>query len=106
MRRPTPENCNLRSNSSSATAVNIRVHVAAYHERTMVAAQPNSFLWRWTMAFTGVGSTMLGPLLPHLLPFWRIHDHEGGMLVASLFLGSFSGTLAMSERLERCLRRG
>ncbi|HEY4379422.1 MAG TPA: MFS transporter [Acidobacteriaceae bacterium] len=72
----------------------------------MVALPANSALWRWTMAFTGVGSTMLGPFLPHLLAYWRIHDHEGGMLVASLFLGSFLGTLAMSERLGDCLNRG
>jgi MFS transporter, FHS family, glucose/mannose:H+ symporter len=72
----------------------------------MVAARANSHLWRWTMAFTGVGSTMLGPFLPHLLTYWSISDREGGMLVASLFLGSFSGTLAMSDHLEQCLRRG
>jgi fucose permease len=49
---------------------------------------------------------MLGPLLPRLLVHWQIHDREGGMLVASLFLGSFFGTLAMSESLHRSLRRG
>ncbi len=58
------------------------------------------------MALTGVGSTMLGPLLPRLLVHWQIHDREGGMLVASLFLGSFCGTLAMTESLHRSLRRG
>jgi FHS family glucose/mannose:H+ symporter-like MFS transporter len=58
------------------------------------------------MAVTGIGSTMLGPLLPHLLAYWHIDDHQGGMLVASLFLGSFSGTLAISDPLDRCLRRG
>lgn len=58
------------------------------------------------MAFTGVGSTMLGAFLPGLLVHWQIHDHQGGMLVASLFLGSFAGTLSISEHLDRCLRRG
>jgi MFS transporter, FHS family, glucose/mannose:H+ symporter len=59
-----------------------------------------------TMAFTGIGSTMLGPFLPRLLVLWRLQDRQAGMLVASLFLGSFSGTLAMSDSLDRCLRRG
>ena len=58
------------------------------------------------MAFTGVGSTVLGPFLPQLLGKWRLHDHQGGMLVACLFLGSFSGTLMLSHRLEHSLRRG
>lgn len=52
------------------------------------------------MAFTGVGSTMLGAFLPGLLVHWQIHDHQGGMLVASLFLGSFAGTLSISEHLD------
>lgn len=72
----------------------------------MRAGAPNSPVWMITMAFSGVGSTMLGPLLPHLLAQWHLHDHQGGMLVACLFLGSFSGTLSLSRRLDYSLRRG
>jgi MFS transporter, FHS family, glucose/mannose:H+ symporter len=71
--------------------------------RTAGASSP---VWRFTMAFTGVGSTMLGPFMPQLLAKWRLHDHQGGMLVACLFLGSFSGTLLLSNRLDRSLRWG
>ena len=49
---------------------------------------------------------MLGPFLPHLLVQWLLRDHQVGMLVASLFLGSLSGTLLLSDRLESSLRRG
>jgi FHS family glucose/mannose:H+ symporter-like MFS transporter len=63
-------------------------------------------IWRLIMAFTGVGSTALGPLLPYLFGQWHLHDHQAGMLVGCLFLGSFAGTLAMSRHLRRCLRRG
>lgn len=58
------------------------------------------------MAFTGIGSTMLGPFLPRLSSLWRLHDHQAGMLVSCLFLGSFSGTIFLSRRLERSLQRG
>ena len=72
----------------------------------MAEERPSVGIWRWTMAFTGVGSTMLGPFLPRLLVLWPIQDRQAGMLVASLFLGSFSGTISMSQQLDRCLRRG
>ena len=72
----------------------------------MAEERPSVGIWRWTMAFTGVGSTMLGPFLPRLLVLWPIQDRQAGMLVASLFLGSFSGTISMSRQLDRCLRRG
>lgn len=75
-------------------------------EGKMIRAGVDSSVWRLTMAFTGIGSAMLGPLLPHLLVQWQLRDHQAGMLVASLFLGSFSGTLLLSERLESSLRRG
>jgi FHS family glucose/mannose:H+ symporter-like MFS transporter len=65
-----------------------------------------SLIWTVTMTATGMGSTMLGPFLPHLLSYWNIHDRQGGMLVAALFLGSFSGTLALPDRLDRSLHRG
>jgi FHS family glucose/mannose:H+ symporter-like MFS transporter len=58
------------------------------------------------MAFTGVGSTMLGPFLPHLSEQWRLHDHQAGILVSCLFLGSFSGTMLLSRHLDGCLRQG
>jgi fucose permease len=75
-------------------------------ESAMPKIEATSPIWRLVMAFTGVGSTMLGPLLPHLLGQWRLHDHEAGMLVGCLFLGSFAGTLTMSQHLRRCLQRG
>jgi MFS transporter, FHS family, glucose/mannose:H+ symporter len=75
-------------------------------ECKMIRAGTGSSVWRFTMAFTGIGSTMLGPFLPHLLVQWQLHDHQAGMLVASLFLGSFSGTLLLSEHIASSLRRG
>lgn len=72
----------------------------------MAGERPSIGIWRWTMAFTGVGSAMLGPFLPRLLVLWPIQDRQAGMLVASLFLGSFSGTMFMPRQLERSLRRG
>jgi MFS transporter, FHS family, glucose/mannose:H+ symporter len=72
----------------------------------MIRARAGSSVWRFTMAFTGIGSTMLGSFLPHLLAQWHLHDHQAGLLIGSLFLGSFSGNLLVSNRLESSLRRG
>ena len=75
-------------------------------EFPMPKIEATSPLWRLVMALAGVGSTLLGPLLPHLFGQWDLHDHQAGMLVGCLFLGSFAGTLTMSQHLQRCLRRG
>jgi MFS transporter, FHS family, glucose/mannose:H+ symporter len=72
----------------------------------MSKIEATSPVWRWIMAFTGVGSTALGPLLPHLFGQWHLHDRQAGLLVGCLFLGSFAGTLTMSQHLRQCLRRG
>jgi FHS family glucose/mannose:H+ symporter-like MFS transporter len=68
--------------------------------------EATSPLWCLVMAFAGVGSTLLGPLLPSLLEQWHLHDGQAGRLAGCLFLGSFAGTLTMSQHLRRCLRRG
>lgn len=68
--------------------------------------QAPAVVWLLTMAFTGIGSAMLGSFLPQLLIEWRITDQQAGMLVAALFLGSFAGTLTMAQELGRCVRRG
>jgi FHS family glucose/mannose:H+ symporter-like MFS transporter len=75
-------------------------------ESVIPKIEATSPLWRLVMAFTGVGSTLLGPFLPHLFDQWHLHDRQAGMLVGCLFLGSFTGTLTMSQYLQRCLRRG
>ena len=72
----------------------------------MLKIEATSPVWRWTMVFAGVGSTVLGPLLPYLFGQWHLRDRQAGMLVACLFLGSFAGTLTMSQHLRECLRRG
>lgn len=65
-----------------------------------------ALVWLFTMAFTGIGSTMLGSFLPQLLIEWQITDQQAGMLIAALFLGSFTGTLSMAQELGHCVRRG
>jgi fucose permease len=72
----------------------------------MPKIQATSPIWCVVMGFAGVGSTLLGPLLPYLYGQWHLHDHQAGMLAGCLFFGSFSGTLAMSEQLQQGLRRG
>jgi fucose permease len=65
-----------------------------------VLAFPLSFV------LAGAACTCLGPLLPSLAQIWHLRDHQTGLLVGTLFVGSFSGTISISENLVRSLRYG
>lgn len=66
----------------------------------------NAAVWTITFPLTGVGSTFLGSLLPRLSSAWSLSDGQSGLLLASVFLGSFLGTLLISTNLQRTLRTG
>jgi MFS transporter, FHS family, glucose/mannose:H+ symporter len=48
----------------------------------------------------GLGTVMLGPLMPTLLHDWRLTDQQGGLLLAAKFLGSFLGGVSVPRRLR------
>ena len=48
----------------------------------------------------GLGTVMLGPLLPTLLHDWRLTDQQGGLLLAAKFVGSFLGGVSVPRRLR------
>jgi FHS family glucose/mannose:H+ symporter-like MFS transporter len=48
----------------------------------------------------GLGTVMLGPLMPMLLHDWRLTDQQGGLLLASKFVGSFLGGVSVPRRLR------
>lgn len=49
----------------------------------------------------GLGTVMLGPILPTLLHDWRLTDQQGGLLLAAKFVGAFLGGVLVPRRLRR-----
>jgi fucose permease len=48
----------------------------------------------------GLGTVMLGPILPVLSHDWRLTDQQGGLLLAAKFVGSFLGGVSVPRRLR------
>ena len=48
----------------------------------------------------GLGTVMLGPIMPTLLHDWRLTDQQGGLLLAAKFVGSFLGGMSVPRRLR------
>lgn len=48
----------------------------------------------------GVGTVLLGPIMPSLLHDWRLKDQQGGLLLAAKFVGSFLGGVSVPRKLR------
>ncbi len=48
----------------------------------------------------GLGTVVLGPLLPQLLHEWQLTDGRGGLLLLAKFVGAFAGGAAVPSRLR------
>ena len=48
----------------------------------------------------GLGTVVLGPLLPQLLHEWQLTDQRGGLLLLAKFVGAFAGGAAVPSRLR------
>lgn len=57
-------------------------------------------------AFTGVGTVLLGCILPQLSLEWHLHDKDAGVLLLIQFAASASGALGVRRRLFRTLSLG
>lgn len=67
---------------------------------------PSVTLMHFAFVLTGLGTAMLGPLLPLLTRQWHLSDSQSGLLLLSQFCGSFVGGATMSWRLKRGLLLG
>ena len=67
---------------------------------------PSVPLMHFGFILTGLGTAMLGPLLPLLMQRWHLSDEQSGLLLLSQFCGSFLGGATMSWRLKRGLLLG
>jgi fucose permease len=57
-------------------------------------------------AFTGVGTVLLGSILPQLSRAWHLRDSDAGLLLLVQFAASATGALAVRRNLFRSLRLG
>ena len=54
----------------------------------------------------GLGTMLLGPILPLLSQRWRLTDSQSGLLIAAQFIGATLGGLTVSKKLQRDLLLG
>jgi MFS transporter, FHS family, glucose/mannose:H+ symporter len=55
---------------------------------------------------TGIGTTLLGCILPALSGIWSLNDSHSGFLIAAQFAGSSCGALLVRSRLHTSLIQG
>ncbi len=67
---------------------------------------PTAALMHLAFVLTGLGTAMLGPLLPLLARQWTLRDEQSGLLLMAQFCGSFLGGVSVSWRLRRSLLIG
>lgn len=67
---------------------------------------PSVAMMYFAFILTGLGTAMLGPLLPLLSRQWHLLDAQSGLLLFAQFCGSFLGGATMSWRLKRGLLLG
>ena len=58
------------------------------------------------LGLAGLGTALLGPILPVLAHQWHMLDSESGLLMAAKFCGAFLGGVTVSKKLERALLVG
>jgi MFS transporter, FHS family, glucose/mannose:H+ symporter len=64
---------------------------------------------RWLhlgIALTGVGTTLLGSILPAFITTWHLKDDRAGLLFAAQFAGSSFGALLVSSNFFASILRG
>src|SRR5271154_1876494 len=58
------------------------------------------------LALAGLGTALLGPILPVLARQWQMLDSQSGLLMMAKFCGAFLGGVSVSGRLRRSLLVG
>jgi FHS family glucose/mannose:H+ symporter-like MFS transporter len=74
-------------------------------ERT-IAAGPSLGLMHYSLLLAGLGTALLGPILPLLARQWAMQDAQSGLLMTAKFCGAFLGGVSVSRKLRRSLLVG
>jgi MFS transporter, FHS family, glucose/mannose:H+ symporter len=74
-------------------------------ERGTTAA-PSLGLMHYGLMLAGLGTALLGPILPVLARQWAMQDSQSGLLMMAKFCGAFLGGVSVSGRLRRSLLLG
>ncbi len=64
------------------------------------AAGPSALWLALGFLLAGVGTVLLGPILPALTDTWHLSDRDGGLLFAAKFVGSFLGGVTVPRKLR------
>ncbi len=63
-------------------------------------AGPPTPILATSFLLAGLGTVVLGPLLPQLLREWQLTDQRGGLLLLAKFVGAFAGGITVPRRLR------
>ncbi len=69
-------------------------------------ASPSAAAMHYSLLLAGLGTVVLGPILPLLARQWQMTDAQSGMLFWVKFLGAFAGGVMVSRRLRGSLLAG
>jgi len=67
---------------------------------------PSAATMHFGFLLTGLGTALLGPILPLLTRQWHLQDAQSGLLLLAQFCGSFVGGVSVSRYLRRSLLAG
>ena len=73
---------------------------------TQTRTYPSGPLMHFTFILAGLGTALLGPILPLLARQWHLADSQSGLLLMAQFCGAFTGGVSVSRRLTRSLALG
>ena len=69
-------------------------------DRDSASDGPPAALLTASFFLAGLGTVLLGPLLPQLLHEWSLTDERGGLLLLAKFTGAFVGGVSIPRRLR------
>ena len=69
-------------------------------------AVPTLGLMHFALLLAGLGTALLGPILPVLAAQWHMQDSQSGTLMLTKFCGAFLGGVSISRNLRRSLLVG
>ena len=67
---------------------------------------PSKRLMHYSLVLVGLGTALLGPILPILAKQWEMQDSQSGLLMMAKFCGAFLGGVSVQKNLRQSLLFG